>query len=160
MSYQKNDLVEYAGSEYLASEDVEGVEPPAVPWQLFISAGVDGERGTQGETGPQGPSGAPPNTLTVGTVNTLGPGEYATVEIIGDSPSQTINFGIPQGNDGAVGLPLAGGPGSTALMQVTNGTYTAAPDSAVSGSKLAYAGLLSDGTVMVASNLVSGTWAV
>ncbi|SUI82152.1 Prophage tail fibre N-terminal [Serratia quinivorans] len=263
MSYQKNDLVEYTGSEYLATEDVEGVEPPAVPWQLFISAGADGERGTQGDTGPQGPkgetgstgpqgetgpqgsagpqgdtgpqgpkgdsgatayqvwldagnagteddyqtglqgemgprgpkgdtgaqgpkgdtgpegppgpqgeqgiqgetgpqgsSGAPPNTLTVGTVSTLGPGEDATVEITGDAPNQMINFGIPQGNDGAVGLPLAGGPGSTALMQVTNGTYTAAPDSAVSGSKLAYAGLLSDGTVMVASNLASGTWAV
>ncbi|WP_201282903.1 prophage tail fiber N-terminal domain-containing protein [Serratia rhizosphaerae] len=323
VTYQKNDLVEYAGSEYLATEDVEGIEPPAVPWQLFLSAGAEGECGAQGDTGPQGPkgdtgstgpqgetgpqgpkgdtgatgpqgetgetgptgergavgpvgpqgdtgpqgskgdtgstgatgdsayqvwldagnvgteddylaslqgergppgpkggtgaqgpkgdvgetgetgavgpagpqgdtgpqgpkgdtgpegppgpqgeqgiqgeigpqgpSGAPPNTLTVGTVSTLGPGEDATVEITGDAPNQTINFGIPQGNDGAVGLPHVGDPGSTALMQVINGENSAEAGGTWAGSRLSYAGLLPDGSVYVSGIQVAGTWAI
>jgi hypothetical protein len=109
---------------------------------------------------PQGPAGGPPNTLTIGTVKTLPAGEEATVEITGDAPNQTINFGIPQGNDGAIGLPLAGEPGSTALMQVINGDNTVAPGGGIAGSRLVYAGLLVDGSVMTASNTVAGTWKV
>lgn len=58
-----------------------------------------------GTLGPQGSTGAtgPANTLTVGTVTTLAAGELVTVEITGTAPNQTVNFGIPQGVDGAIG---------------------------------------------------------
>ncbi|MEE4406748.1 hypothetical protein [Enterobacter mori] len=44
-----------------------------------------------------------------------------------------------------MGFPLAGMPGSTALMQVINGDTTVAPGGGIVGSRLAYAGLLNDG---------------
>jgi hypothetical protein len=99
-------------------------------------------------------------TLKVGTVSTLEPGEDATVEITGDAPNQTINFGIPQGNDGAVGFPRVGDPGSTALMQIINGENSAGAGSRVSGSKLSYVGLLPDGSVFMSGIQVAGTWEV
>lgn len=94
--YQKNDMVEYDGSEYLATDDVTGIVPPESPWQLFVAKGTDGTDGTDGENGP-------PNTLTVNDVQTLPAGEPATVEISGESPNQSLSFGIPQGKDGIDG---------------------------------------------------------
>ncbi len=80
-SYKKNDLVQYSGSQYLATAPVMAIEPPFAPWSLFVSAGDNGLPG-------------PSNILTVGTVQTLPPGSSATVEIVGDSPAQVLNFGI------------------------------------------------------------------
>ena len=64
-----------------------------------------------GTLGPQGSTGAtgPANTLTVGTVSTLAAGELATVEITGTAPNQTVNFGVPQGQDGSIGADGADG---------------------------------------------------
>lgn len=91
--YAMNDLVQYEGSEYRATEDILGIIPPSYPWELFVS------RGEQGEKGENGPA----NNLTVGTVETLPPDEPATVSVTGDSPEQIVNFGIPQGEKGDSG---------------------------------------------------------
>lgn len=90
--YQRHDLVEYDGSEYLATADVTGVVPPESPWELFLAAGENGDAG-------------PANTLAIGAVTTLEPGEEATAEIVGDSPIQTLNMGIPAGKTGDNGPP-------------------------------------------------------
>lgn len=86
-NYEKNDLVQYAGSQYLATADVSGIEPPAQPWQLFVSKGQDG----------------PANELTIGTVDTLPAGSAATAEITGEAPEQTLNLGLPTGKQGDAG---------------------------------------------------------
>ncbi len=67
------------------------------------------QTGNQGAVGPNGPA----NTLTVGTVETLGPGEDVEVEITGSAPSQTINFAIPEGDPGFQGVygPVGTVPG-------------------------------------------------
>ena len=64
-----------------------------------------GQLGPKGDTGASGPA----NTLTVGTVTTLAPGELATVEITGTAPNQTVNFGVPAGEQGAQGPAGADG---------------------------------------------------
>lgn len=73
--------------------------------------GLQGEQGIQGEkgeTGEQGETGAtgPANTLTIGTVTTLAPGEQATAEIAGDAPDQVLNLGIPQGETGSSAITV------------------------------------------------------
>ncbi|MGR7890392.1 prophage tail fiber N-terminal domain-containing protein [Klebsiella aerogenes] len=92
-AYATNDLVEYAGSEYRATADTAGVAPPENPWELFVSAGADGQQGEKGDTGPA-------NSLSIGTVTTLDAGSDATAEITGDAPNQTLSLGIPRGADG------------------------------------------------------------
>jgi len=64
--------------------------------------GPVGATGANGEPGPTGPAG-PANVLTVGTVTTGAPGTLAVVTISGTSPSQTIDFVIPEGLVGATG---------------------------------------------------------
>lgn len=109
--------------EYLAQNDAigarwyetEGVPAPALgasgDWAIDIttsdayvkvdgvwtfSVSIKGEDSTV--PGPPGPS----TELTVGTVTTLPPGSLAEVEIVGESPSQTLNFSIPEGEIGDV----------------------------------------------------------
>lgn len=50
-------------------------------------------------TGPQGQPGETPD-ITVGTVETLEPGQDATAEITGETPSLVLNLGIPKGQPG------------------------------------------------------------
>lgn len=61
--------------------------------------GQTGSQGPQGQQGPQGDPG-PANTLTIGTVTTLQSGTQATASITGDAPNQTLNLGIPKGDQG------------------------------------------------------------
>lgn len=51
-------------------------------------------------TGPQGETGETPD-ITVGTVETLEPGQDATAEITGETPNLVLNLGIPKGQPGA-----------------------------------------------------------
>ena len=51
---------------------------------------------------PVGPAG-PANTLLIGTVETLAPGQPATAQITGEAPNQTLSLGIPQGQTGQTG---------------------------------------------------------
>lgn len=73
-----------------------------------INPGILGPKGDDGAPGATGAAG-PANTLTVGTITTLAPGELATVAITGTAPNQTISFGIPQGATGATGATGAQG---------------------------------------------------
>nr|BEK79845.1 hypothetical protein EATA8330_27390 [Enterobacter asburiae] len=50
----------------------------------------------------------PANVLTIGTVDTLSPGESASATITGTSPSQTLNLAIPAGADGAPAVITVG----------------------------------------------------
>lgn len=124
MAYEINDLVLYAGSEYRATAAISGVEPPAIPWELFIS---------KGDTGPA-------NTLTIGTVTTLDPDEPATAEITGEAPNQELNLGIPKGEPGGSGssVPEFGGPGDCGFFKHSNDTTTSNPGDSVPGSSLNY----------------------
>ncbi len=67
-------------------------------------------RGDQGITGSTGADG-PANTLTIGTVTTLGPGVPATASVTGTAPNQTLALGLPRGDAGAAGA--AGATGAT-----------------------------------------------
>lgn len=55
---------------------------------------------------PAGPRG-PAATINIGTVTTLAPGEDATVTNIGTETDAVFNFGIPQGDQGDIGLDPA-----------------------------------------------------
>ncbi|MBI3881060.1 MAG: hypothetical protein HY301_13495 [Verrucomicrobia bacterium] len=61
--------------------------------------GADGANGADGTTGPQGPPFA--NAIVDG-VNTLNPGDPATVAVTFDG-NVRFTFGLPRGNDGATG---------------------------------------------------------
>ncbi|HEY4438698.1 MAG TPA: M14 carboxypeptidase N/E family protein [Lelliottia sp.] len=168
-AYDKNDLVQYAGSQYLATNVVTGTEPPAAPWQLFVAAGADGAPGKDGEPGTPGADGAPgtpgadgqqgtdgedgapgpANVLTIGTVTTLAPGEPAAAEITGDSPAQVLNLSIPQGEPGDSGggsgivVPEFGGPGDIGFFKVSTSDNTQYyhPGDELPASELAYSGV-------------------
>lgn len=123
-------------------------------------------------TGGVGPAG-PANELTVGTVETLAPGEDATVVITGESPKQVINFGIPQGEKGdpgdaaAVTVPALGGVGDSSLKHYTNsdGTGVVSAGQKVAGSTLRWVSLFApdfgtlSGVIQVnGSPSHAGTW--
>ena len=59
--------------------------------------GPTGPQGVQGATGPAGSTGpaGPANTLSVGVVSALQPNQHPVVQIDGNSPYQSISFGIP-----------------------------------------------------------------
>lgn len=130
-TYSANDLVEFDGSEYRATAEITGTAPPAAPWELFVSAGE------QGETGPA-------NTLTVGTVTTLAPGEPATAEITGDAPNQTLNLSIPQGEagqDADISVPALNEPGASGLfMYYTDSWDRLSPGMQTTAKALHYSG--------------------
>lgn len=65
------------------------INPPAT-WVAYVAGG------------PQGPAG-PPNTLSIGNVTTVAYGGAATASIVGSSPNQTLNIGLPVGAPGATG---------------------------------------------------------
>jgi hypothetical protein len=68
----------------------------------------------------------PPNVLTIGVVNTVGPGQ-ADAEITGTSPEQVLNLDIPQGiqgipgpaNDLEIGTVTTGAAGTPADADIT-----------------------------------------
>jgi hypothetical protein len=59
--------------------------------------------GSNGNDGAQGPQGPPFANAIVDAVNTLNPGEPATVGLIFDGTNVRFTFGIPRGADGATG---------------------------------------------------------
>jgi hypothetical protein len=99
--YAVNVLVQFSGSEYLATAEMKDVEPPAAPWQLFVEKGNPG----------------PANTLEIRTVTTLEPREQATADIEGDAPNQVLNLGIPAGAISRVTVvPEFGVPGDVVFL--------------------------------------------
>jgi len=74
---------------------------------LPVSANLRAIRVGSGPTGPQGPVG-PANTLSIGTVSTLATGQVATATVTGTAPAQTLNLGLPRGDQGVSGTAGSG----------------------------------------------------
>ena len=88
---------------------------------LAIPRGDEGVQGVQGDAGVQGP---PFANAIVDAVNTLPPGSAATVSVTFDGTNVHFTFGIPQGAEGAQGLP----------GEVTNAQLATAISMAVAGT--------------------------
>lgn len=65
-----------------------------------LSLGIP--KGDKGDTGEQGETGLTPD-FSIGTVETLEPGESATATITGTAENPVLSFGIPQGAQGDPG---------------------------------------------------------
>jgi hypothetical protein len=97
--------------------------PAGTTVDLTTVSPIPDANGTFYLVGPTGPA----NTLSIGTVSTLEPGQSATAAITGTAPSQTLSLGIPKGSAASisVGTVTTGAAGSSAT--VTNaGTSSAA----------------------------------
>jgi Collagen triple helix repeat (20 copies) len=121
-NYAVNDAVVYSGSTYLALSAGTNLQPDAhaEAWMVIAQAGGAGPTGAAGDAA----------TVSVGIVTTLAAGSAATVTNSGTMQSAVLNFGIPQGVQGAAGT----GGGTT-----TAGGTLAAMYHAVSFSTLYYA---------------------
>lgn len=64
-------------------------------------------KGATGDTGPV-------NVLDIGNVTTSAPGSPAAVEVIGDAPTQTLNFTLPRGETGPANTLSVGSVETTA----------------------------------------------
>jgi hypothetical protein len=80
--------------------------------------GQPGTNGSDGGPGPQGDQGPPFANAIVDAVNTLNPGEPATVSVSFDGSNVRFTIGIPRGNDGATGA--TGQPGEVSLNDLSN----------------------------------------
>jgi hypothetical protein len=105
INYNVNDAVTYGGSTYLAQSSGANFEPDIYPssWTVIAQAGVTGAAGATGVAGTAA-------TVNIGTVSTLAAGSQATVNNSGTSQAAVLNFGIPQGSQGAAG---SGGSGTS-----------------------------------------------
>jgi hypothetical protein len=65
--------------------------------------GGQGPPGNNGNDGGPGPQGPPFAQAVVDAVNTLNPGDAATVGVSFDGSNVRFTFGIPRGNDGTTG---------------------------------------------------------
>ncbi len=80
--------------------------------------GAQGAQGNHGNDGAPGPQGPPFANAVVDSVNTLNPGEPATVGVTFDGTNVRFTMGIPRGNDGATGP--AGQNGEVSQMDLNN----------------------------------------
>ena len=83
--------------------------------------GIQGQPGTHGNDGgpgPQGAQGPPFANAIVDAVNTLNPGEPATVSVSFDGSNVRFTIGIPRGSDGSDGAQ--GPPGEISQAQLDN----------------------------------------
>ncbi len=87
-----------------------------VHFTFDIPRGNDGSPGQSGSDGGQGPPGEPFAQAVVDNVDTLSPGQPATVGVSFDGSNVRFNFGIPRGNDGSDGSP--GPPGEVSQSQL------------------------------------------
>ncbi len=80
-----------------------------------------GQPGDPGPSGSDGPPGQPFAQAVVDNVNTLSPGQDATVDVSFDGTNVHFSFGLPRGNDGSQGNDGAQGPpGEVTLDQLAN----------------------------------------
>lgn len=89
-----------SGSQATVSVSVVGTE-------LHLSFGIP--QGVQGQAGQEGAQGPPFANAVVDAVNTLNPGEPATVDVSFDGTNVHFTLGIPQGAMGATGDQGPGG---------------------------------------------------
>ncbi len=96
-TYLPDEVVEHAGSTYVAIAVSTGVAPLSGDWQLLAVRGLDGSAGAVGPTGPAGVAGPQGLTGSIGPTGATGPA----------GPSGPSG---PQGTAGVAGPPgLAGG---------------------------------------------------
>ncbi len=95
-------------------------------FSFSIPQGQQGIQGYQGEPGAQGP---PFAQALIDAVNTLDPGQPATVTVTFDGTFVHFTFGIPRGTDGGQGIQgeqgIQGQPGevtNSALANAISGT--------------------------------------
>ncbi|SUW63307.1 Prophage tail fibre N-terminal [Buttiauxella agrestis] len=147
-AYEKNDVVFWDGSQYKALVGTQGTPPSGAPWELYVEKGEDGEPG-------------PANILNIGTITTLPAGSAATAEIIGDSPEQSLNLGIPQGQEGDV-IPDFEAPGFIGFFVVQTGASSVyfRPGDEVAASEIAYSAVSDPAFYMLQANVnpAGGTW--
>jgi hypothetical protein len=87
-----------------------------------IPAGPPGADGAQGGDGPAGP---PFAQAIVDAVNTLEPGESATIEVTFDGTNVHFTFNLPRGADGTNGAEGApGAPGEVSQQQLSETVAT------------------------------------
>jgi hypothetical protein len=86
--------------------------------------GADGADGTNGADGAVGPPGPPFANAVVDAVNTLNPGDLATVSVTFDGVNVHFLYGIPRGNNGVDGTDGAigsqGPPFAQAVIDSVN----------------------------------------
>ena len=107
--YSANDAVTWNGSTWLALAANNHQQPDASPqsWTVLAQSGGAGPTGAAGTAA----------TVSIGTVTTLAAGASATVTNSGTANAAVLNFGIPQGAQGAAGSGgSSSGPGTFAAM--------------------------------------------
>ncbi|MBK8091217.1 MAG: hypothetical protein IPK32_04295 [Verrucomicrobiaceae bacterium] len=83
-----------------------------------LPEGQQGPQGTNGNDGGTGPQGPPFASAVVDNVNTLDPGQNATVSVSFDGTNVHFTFAIPRGNDGIQGPQ--GIPGEVTQTDLNN----------------------------------------
>lgn len=102
-------------------------DSPDVPRDLGL-LGTDIAAFIAANPGPQGAIG-PSNVLSVAATNTISAGQSASVTISGTSPSQTLTFNIPRGQDG-----ILGGPGPSNVLSIGTVTTGASASATITGT--------------------------
>lgn len=102
-------------------------DSPDVPRDLGI-LGSDIADFIEANPGPQGQIG-PSNILAVAATNTISAGQNATVTISGTSPSQSLTFNIPRGQDGVLG-----GPGPSNILSIGSVTSGLSASATITGT--------------------------
>lgn len=80
--------------------------------------GAQGQPGNNGNDGGPGPQGPPFAQAIIDAVNTLNPGDAASVSVSFDGSNVRFTFGIPRGSDGANGTD--GAPGEVSNAQLAS----------------------------------------
>lgn len=98
---------------------------------LTVAMPVTSSNGTFYLVGPTGPS----NVLSVGTVTTGDAGSSAAITITGTSPTQTVNFTIPKGDQGIQGEQGIQGPANELEVgSVTTGAAGSQAEVTITGT--------------------------
>lgn len=106
------------------------INQASFPSTISPVVNVSGFKGADGAAGANGAAG----TMAVGSVSTLAAGASATVQNVGTANAAVLNFGIPQGAQGAQGISGAGAfpvinvPSVSALTKIGTDAYVLTQD--------------------------------
>lgn len=115
--------------------DPAAVQVTVVGDTLHFTFGIPrGQTGPQGVDGPTGPPGPPFSQAVVDAVNTLNPGDPATVSVSFDGTYVHFTFGLPSGVTGPQGPP---GEVTTAQLSTAIATTAQNPSAVTSLSQAA-----------------------
>ncbi len=118
VAYQPHDVVEYAGSSWIAEAETSSANLPGdgAPWALVAASATDSGSGSgiPGPTGPQGPAGSqgmsgPQGSSVTGAQGGVGPQGASGPQGVSGSQGAQGAFG-PTGPQGAAGQAGTAGP--------------------------------------------------